>query len=364
MKQTNMKNHNFAVIMAGGVGSRFWPVSTQQNPKQFQDILGCGETLIQSTFRRLKRIVPFNQIYILTNAAYKETVLKQLPEIDEQQLVLEPAMRNTAPCILLAAMKIFKIDSEARMLVAPSDHWIQNMEEFQADMELAFQMAGESDKLVTFGIKPSMPSTGFGYIQYQPSSEEEIYKVDRFIEKPDFQTAVAFLLTGNYLWNSGIFVWKASVILQQFRVYLPVMYLLFSQGEEFYNTEKEQDFVNSEFEKAENISIDYGIIEKAAEVYVIPASFSWNDLGTWGSIQGELPQDTAGNTVVNSRFIARNSEGNIVRTTAEKIVFMEGLKDYMVLEDEGVLLIVPKKKEQEIKLIRQQVMQQYGTQLG
>ena len=209
-----------------------------------------------------------------------------------------------------------------------------------------------------------MPSTGFGYIQYQPSSEEEIYKVDRFIEKPDFQTAVAFLLTGNYLWNSGIFVWKASVILQQFRVYLPVMYLLFSQGEEFYNTEKEQDFVNSKFEKAENISIDYGIIEKAAEVYVIPASFSWNDLGTWGSIQGELPQDTAGNTVVNSRFIARNSEGNIVRTTAEKIVFMEGLKDYMVLEDEGVLLIVPKKKEQEIKLIRQQVMQQYGTQLG
>lgn len=359
-----MRNHNYAIIMAGGVGSRFWPVSKQTNPKQFQDILGSGSTLIQSTFNRLKKFIPATNIYVLTNDSYQEIVTKQLPEISREQLVLEPVMRNTAPCILLAALKIYKKDPDAKMLVAPSDHWIQTEEQFQKDMELAFLEAENSDKIITFGIPPTFPNTGYGYIQYSPSKSSKVYEVTRFTEKPDFQTAQQFVASGEYLWNSGIFIWKAASILKKFQKFLPEMYLLFSSGLKYFNTTEETEFLKFNFPKAENISIDYGIIEKAENVKVIPASFSWNDLGTWGSVQNELPCDKSKNTVVNSRFIPQEAEGNIIRTENDKIVFIDGLKDYMILENKDILVIAPKQKEQDIKQIRQNVIDTYGIHFG
>lgn len=359
-----MNIHNYAVIMAGGVGSRFWPVSKQNNPKQFQDILGCGKTLIQTTFDRLAKIIPSQNIFILTNDIYQDLVTTQLPQVTSEQIVAEPIMRNTAPCILLAAMKIYKKDPEANMLIAPSDHWIQQDEQFQNDIELAFEKLESGEKLITFGIPPTFPNTGYGYIKYDKETKAELSKVDAFTEKPDFQTAQSFINEGNYLWNSGIFVWKASTILEKFRTYLPDMYNLFNTGKLFYNTINEFRFLKSYYQFAENISIDYGIIEKSEEVYVIPASFSWNDLGTWCSLQNELPADEARNTVVNSRFISVDSTGNIVRTEKDKIVLVDGLNDFMILENQEVLLIVPKEKEQQIKQIRQNVIDTFGVHLG
>ncbi|WP_026933733.1 mannose-1-phosphate guanylyltransferase [Christiangramia echinicola] len=355
-----MRNNNYAVIMAGGVGSRFWPVSKETNPKQFQDILGSGKTLIQTTFDRLAKFIPAENIYILTNSIYQEIVLKQLPKISLDQIVMEPVMRNTAPCILLAAMKIYKKDPNATMLVAPSDHWIQQEDLYQNDMELAFAQAELTSNLITFGIRPNFPNTGYGYIQYENSAKELIFHVSRFTEKPDFQTAQNFIEQGNYLWNSGIFVWTAEAILQEFKVHLPEMHQLFEKGHHSYNNIAETDFLKSHYHLAENISIDYGIIEKAKNVKVVPASFCWNDLGTWCSLQDELPADNELNTVVNSRLIAMDATHNIVRTESDKVVLIEGLSDYMILENSEVLLIVPKRKEQQIKEVRQMVIDKYG----
>lgn len=359
-----MKNHNYAVIMAGGVGSRFWPVSTAENPKQFQDILGCGQTLIQATFTRLQKVVPKEHIFILTNKIYEATVLEQLPVVTPANIVCEPAMRNTAPCILLAALKIWKKDAEAKMLVAPSDHWIPQEDKFIHDIELAFNEIEQSDDLVTFGIPPTSPNTGYGYIQYDDSAHSNIFHVKRFTEKPNLENAKRFLQEGDYLWNSGIFAWRTDTILQSFQQFLPEMYQLFLNGFSFLNTCEEFSFLEENFSKAQNISIDFGIIEKASTVKVIPASFSWNDLGTWCSIQGELPQDAASNTVVNSRFIPEQASGNIIRTQAGKVVYIDGLKDYMILEEDNVLVIVPKQKEQEIKVIRQTVLEKFGASFG
>ena len=359
-----MKNHNYAVIMAGGVGSRFWPVSKQSNPKQFQDILGSGKTLIQNTFNRLNRFIPAENILVLTNAIYKDIVMEQLPEISSSQIVLEPIMRNTAPCILLAAMKIHKMDPDARMLVAPSDHWIQEEDLFEQDMCMAFEEAEKGERLITFGIKPHFPNTGYGYIQYDHKKTAQVYDVQRFTEKPDFQTAQSFLNQGNYLWNSGIFVWKAQTILNKFEKLLPDMFRLFKIGQEFYNKPHEANFLRSHYHYAENISIDYAIIENSEEVMVIPASFSWNDLGTWCSLEDELPGDAESNTVVNSRFIPVEATGNIIRTESNKVVLVDGLKDYMILENDEVLLIVPKEKEQQIKNIRNEVIERYGVQFA
>ncbi|THD67600.1 mannose-1-phosphate guanylyltransferase [Robertkochia marina] len=359
-----MKNHDYAVIMAGGVGSRFWPVSKQTNPKQFQDILGCGKTLIQTTYNRLSRFIPPSNIYILTNEIYESLVKEQLPEVTPEQIVMEPVMRNTAPCILLAAMKIFKRDAAARMLVAPSDHWIQTEANFQKDMKMALQASEDNQSLFTFGVRPCFPNTGYGYIEYQPDETRTIFNAIRFTEKPDFRTAQRFIYSGNYLWNSGIFVWKTSSILAKFKTYLPEMFSLFSKGRNVFNTVKEKSFLIANYHLAENISIDFGIIEKSKHIKVIPAGFSWNDLGTWGSLQDELPHDIDHNTVINSRFIPNEAKGNIIRTENKKVVYIEGLRDYMILENQEVLLIIPKNKEQEIKQIRQNVMSTHGLHLG
>ncbi|MDT0648966.1 mannose-1-phosphate guanylyltransferase [Autumnicola edwardsiae] len=359
-----MNSNYYAILMAGGVGSRFWPVSTSACPKQFQDILGAGETLIQTTFARLLKIVPQENIYILTNARYEETVKDQIPGIKQEQIVLEPVMRDTAPSILLAALKIQERNKDAKMIVAPSDHWIQGVDKFVDDLNFAFEAVDDSDKLVTLGIKPTFPNTGYGYIKFEQSEDKRLIPVEQFTEKPTFKRAEKFLEEGNYAWNAGIFIWNVSSIIKNFEKYLPEMFNLFQKGKDYWNTEEEQGFINDNYHLANKISIDYGIIEKAENVFMIPANFGWNDLGTWGSLQEQLPQDDAGNTVINARLLPFEAEGNIVRAEENKIVVLEGLKDYIVLENEQVLLIVPKKNEQAIKEIRQKAIEKFGDKLG
>jgi mannose-1-phosphate guanylyltransferase len=357
------KNY-FAVIMAGGVGSRFWPVSTSKFPKQFHDMLGIGETLLQHTYNRLAKVVPYEQILILTNQGYKELVKEQLPKINDEQIFLEPAMRNTAPCILLAALKIRKQNPDAVMLVAPSDHWIEDEEAFTRDIHLAFEEAAKKEILITLGIKPTFPNTGYGYIKYKEDKENKFQKVVKFTEKPNLVNAKKFLEDGNYLWNAGIFIWKASFIADSFLKYLPEMYHLFEIGSDKLNGPEEDNFIGSVYPQAENISIDFAIMEKSEFVYVLPATFDWNDLGTWGALYGELDKDDQKNAVVNAQLISNEAKDNIIYTNRPKVVVVDGLEDYIIVDDEDVLLIVPKEKEQEIKEIRARVMEKFGKNLG
>lgn len=345
-----MNNHYYAVIMAGGVGSRFWPVSTQENPKQFHDMLGIGESLIQNTFSRLKKIIPKENILVATNAKYKDLVLKHLEEISEKQLLLEPVMRNTAPCVLYSALKISNLDPKAVIVIAPSDHFIANTEEFVNNIRTAFDACEKEDILMTLGIKPSNPNTGYGYIKYIEGSDK-IKKVKDFTEKPDLQTAKQFLSDGSYLWNAGIFVWSVKSILNSFKNNLGEMYRLLARGEKDWNTESEDDFIQVNYEKAENISIDYGIMEGAKNVYVLPVDFGWNDLGTWGSLFDKLPKDNSNNAIVNARSVFIDSANNMVRTQKNKEIIIKGLSDYIIVETEDKIMILPKSDEQEIKQI-------------
>jgi len=360
-----MKNNNhYAILMAGGIGSRFWPVSTTKDPKQFQDILGVGSTLIQTTFHRLAKIMPTENIIILTHKDYKKTVKEQIPQVKDEQIVLEPEMRNTAPSILLGALKIRKMNKEALILVAPSDHWIQGDVEFQQNIEEAFAIVSKEDKLITLGIEPTFPNTGYGYIKYKKEETQEAKPVLKFTEKPSFKKAETFLEEGNYLWNAGIFIWSANFILESFRKYHPEPFRLFESGKDFYNTDKEQEFLDENYHKAQNVSIDYAIMEKSDSVYVIPAKFKWNDLGTWKSIEDELPQDEYNNTMVNGRLLPLDSTGNIINTQNSKLVVLDGLKDFIVVESDKVLLIAPKKKIQEIKVLREKTIEKFGEDLG
>ncbi|WP_424495135.1 mannose-1-phosphate guanylyltransferase [Salinimicrobium sp. GXAS 041] len=358
-----MDNNNFAVLMAGGVGSRFWPVSTTSHPKQFRDLLGTGETLIQTTYKRLNRLVPAENIFILTNEIYKELVQQQLPGLSAEQIVLEPVMRNTAPAVLLAALKIYKKNRDAVMIMAPSDHWIEDEAAFIDDVELGFKTCREDKKIITLGIKPTFPNTGYGYIQYEETAEK-VKAVKNFTEKPSFEVARNFIAQGNYDWNAGIFIWSAGFILDSFRRNLPEMFSLFSKGEEEFNSVGEAEFIKENYSAAENISIDYGILEKENNIFVISAGFDWNDLGTWGSLYNELDKDSNKNAVLEARLLARNSRGNIVSSDSGKVVVLDDLENYIVIDEKEVLLIVPKEKEQEIKQIRGQVQQDFGNHLG
>jgi mannose-1-phosphate guanylyltransferase len=360
-----MKENNFAMLMAGGVGSRFWPVSTAAHPKQFRDLLGKGETLIQTTFKRLTKLIPSQNIYILTNEIYQDLVKEQLPEVNEEQIILEPVMRNTAPAVLLAALKINKKNKDAVMIMAPSDHWIEDEAAFCEDVETAFTAARGEDRIITLGIKPTFPNTGFGYIKFDPQEEGKVKKVDVFTEKPSYELAKAFLEKGDHLWNAGIFIWSADYIIRAFKKNLPEMYRIFAGDLEVLNTSGENNFIRNTYPAAENISIDYGILEKEkGTIYVIPASFDWNDLGTWGSVYTESAKDEQENAVLNARLYSENSSGNIVTTASNKVVVVDGLRDYIIVDEHEVLLIVPKQKEQEIKSIREKVQGKFGNNLG
>ncbi len=360
-----MKNKNYyAILMAGGVGSRFWPVSTKNFPKQFHDMLGTGDTLIQKTFNRLAKLIPEENIFILTNERYNDLVFEQLPSVTKRQVVLEPAMRNTAPCILYASLKIQKENKNAVMIVAPSDHWIEDEDAFSNNVQTAFDYCESNDALMTLGITPTFPNTGYGYIEYNKSSEEEIKPVNQFREKPDYETAKSFLAQGNFLWNAGIFMWSAKSVVAAFQRNQPELYQLFESGYNVYNTEFEDDFIKDNYPKAENISVDYALMEKSNNVCVIPATFDWNDLGTWGSLYDKLDKDANENAVVNARVLAEDASGNMIRSKKDKIVVVDGLKDYIIVDKDEVLLIFPKAKEQDIKKVLQNVKANFGEEYG
>ncbi|WP_194766149.1 mannose-1-phosphate guanylyltransferase [Tamlana sp. I1] len=359
-----MKKNYYAILMAGGVGSRFWPISTEEFPKQFHDMLGTGDTLIQKTFHRLAKLIPKENIFILTNARYNDLVLEQLPEVTQRQVVLEPAMRNTAPCILYASLKIQKENPDAVMIVAPSDHWIEDEQTFSKNVEQAFEFCSKNDALMTLGIQPTFPNTGYGYIEYDKSSAEAIKSVNQFREKPDYETAKGFISQGNFLWNAGIFMWSVKTVVDTFKKNQPDLFALFESGISAYNTNLEADFIEETYPKAENISVDYAIMEKSSNVYVIAAEFDWNDLGTWGSLYDKLDKTENGNAVVNARVLPEDASGNMIRTKKDKIVVVDGLNDYIIVDKEEVLLIFPKSKEQDIKKVLQNVKNKFGEHYG
>ena len=346
-----MNKNYYAILMAGGVGSRFWPVSTSDFPKQFHDMLGCGETLLQKTFSRLAKLIPSDNIFILTNEKYNSIVLEQLPLIKQEQVVLEPAMRNTAPCILYASLKIKKRNPDAIMVVAPSDHWIEDENAFIENLKMSFDFCSQEDVMMTLGIKPTFANTGYGYIEFDKSENNLIKKVSQFIEKPNYATAKEYLNQGNFLWNGGIFIWSVKTILAAFQEFQPQMNALFFEGYECYNEVNEEEFISKNYELSENISIDYAVLEKAKNVYVLPATFDWNDLGTWGSLYDKLPKDDNNNAIVNATVLLDNASNNMIRSEKTKLIVIDGLNDYIVVDNDDVLLIYPKEKEQEIKSI-------------
>lgn len=357
-----MNKNYYAILMAGGVGSRFWPVSTQDFPKQFHDMLGTGDTLIQKTFSRLSKLIPKENIFILTNERYNNLVFEQLPEVTQRQVVLEPAMRNTAPCILYASLKIQKENPNALMIVAPSDHWIENEDAFTNNVEQAFEFCRTHDALMTLGIKPTFPNTGYGYIEYDKMAMSAIKPVNQFREKPDYETAKTFIEKGNFLWNAGIFIWSVTSVIDAFRNNQSDLFKLFESGITSYNTEKEAKFIAENYAKADNISVDYAIMEASKNVFVLPATFDWNDLGTWGSLYDKLSKDSSNNAVVNAKTLTENATGNMIRTQGKKLVVIDGLNDYIVVDKDEVLLIFPKSKEQDIKDTLKRVKDNFGDQ--
>jgi mannose-1-phosphate guanylyltransferase len=327
-------------------------------------MLGTGDTLLQKTFQRLNKLIPTENIFILTNEKYNDLVLQQLPEVKQKQVVLEPAMRNTAPCILYASLKIQKLNPDAVMIVAPSDHWIEDETAFTQNVQQAFQFCEQNDALMTLGIKPTFPNTGYGYIECGNASAENISEVIQFREKPDYNTAKQFLAQGNFLWNAGIFMWSASSVINAFKNNQPELFQHFNKGMDLYNTDAEAKFIEENYAKAENISVDYAIMESSKNVYVIPATFDWNDLGTWGSLYDKLDKDQNQNAVVNAKTLVEDASGNMIRTSKEKVVVVDGLNDYIIVDKDEVLLIFPKTKEQDIKKVLQNVKNTFGEHYG
>ncbi|MEI6172831.1 MAG: mannose-1-phosphate guanylyltransferase [Bacteroidota bacterium] len=358
--------HNYCVIMAGGIGARFWPMSRTSHPKQFIDILGTGETLIQQTYNRFKRICPKENIYIVTNEIYKKLVQTQIPEIKSQQILLEPSRRNTAPCVAYANYCILERDPEARIVVAPSDHIILKEDTFLHNIETALQAAAENDWLLTLGIRPSRPDTGYGYIQYVDGKkhaypkEKHLKKVKTFTEKPNLELAETFLQCGDFLWNSGIFIWSLKSIMKAFETHLPDVDALFKKGIGKYGTREEKAFIAGTYTICKSISLDYGVMEPASNVYVLASDFGWSDLGTWGSLYENRPKDENGNTVVGKNVMLYDSSNCIINMPKEKVVVLEGLNDYIVVESENVLLVCRKTDEQQIRQYVNDVMLEKG----
>ena len=341
------------MIMAGGIGARFWPMSRTSHPKQFIDILGTGETLIQQTFRRFKKVCPGENIYVVTNDIYFDLVRQQIPEMMPDQILLEPSRRNTAPCVAYANFRILGRDPEARIVVAPSDHIILKEDIFISNIKSALEAASDHDWLLTLGIRPSRPDTGYGYIQYIEGTvyakDPHIRRVKTFTEKPNLDLAITFLKCGDFLWNSGIFIWSVKSIMKAFEEHLPEVDVLFKKGIKVYNTSKEKAFIRDTYTICKSISIDYGVMEKASNVYVLAADFGWSDLGTWGSLFENRPKDKHSNTVVGKNVILYDSTNCIVNMPNDKVVVLEGLTDYIVVESDNVLLVCRKADEQQIR---------------
>ena len=347
------KTNNHLVIMAGGVGSRFWPMSTAEKPKQFIDVLGVGKTLIQLTVERFGDLVTPENIWVVTNQKYAPIVEEQLPNIPKTNILCEPCRRNTAPCIAYVSWRIKSNDPKANIVVTPSDHIVTDIAEFQRVIKECMRFTSETDAIVTLGMKPNRPETGYGYIQADLSTSslrnKEIYRVDSFREKPDLKTAEEYIKKNYYFWNAGIFIWNVNTIVNAFRIYQPSMAKIFESMMSVYGTEKEQAFIDERFPECENISVDYAIMEKAEEIFVCPADFGWSDLGTWGSLHGHSKKDLYGNATIGQDINLIESHNCIVHTTQEKKVVIQGLDGYIVAEKDDILLICKLSEEQRIK---------------
>ena len=353
MNSVNKINHSHLVIMAGGIGSRFWPMSTPERPKQFVDVLGTGRTFIQMTVDRFKGILPAENVWVVTSQAYKDIIAEQLPEVPCGNILLEPCRRNTAPCIAYAAWRIKSIDPKATIVVSPSDHLVLDTPEFQRVVKSAMDFASTSDAIVTLGMKPTRPETGYGYIQTDmscPSARnKEIYRVDSFREKPDLATAEKYIRKPNMLWNAGIFIWNVSTIVNALRVYAPEINEVFENLLPLYGTDKEQEAINENFPKCESISVDYAILEKSEEIYCFPANFGWSDLGTWGSLRENVKRDNNGNAVIGNNVQTYETRDCVIHCCEEHRVVVQGLDGYIVAEKDNTLLICKLSEEQRIK---------------
>ena len=345
--------NNHLVIMAGGVGSRFWPMSTTEKPKQFIDVMGIGKSLLQLTVERFKTIVDAENVWVVTNKNYADTVAEQLPDMPRDHILCEPCRRNTAPCIAYVSWRIKSRDPKANIVVSPSDHVVMDVPEFRRVVSECLKFTGESDAIVTLGMKPTRPETGYGYIQANLSASslrnKEIYRVDSFREKPDLETAKQYISQKNYFWNAGIFIWNVSTIVNAFRVYQPQLSKIFESLLPIYGTPKEQEEIDRLFPECENISVDYAIMEKAEEIFVCPADFGWSDLGTWGSLHQQSRRDLYGNACIGSDISLYESHNCIVHTVQEKKVVIQGLDGYIVAENDDTLLICKLSEEQRIK---------------
>jgi len=339
--------------MAGGVGSRFWPMSTPECPKQFIDVFGTGRTFIQMTYDRFKGIVDPENVWVVTSEKYADIVKEQLPEIPSGNVLLEPCRRNTAPCIAYVSWRIKARNPKANLVITPSDHLVTDVIEFQRVINSALQFTSETDSIVTLGMRPTRPETGYGYIQAdlnEPSlRNKEIFRVDSFREKPDLKTAKEYIRNGEYYWNSGIFIWNVNTIISALRVYQPELNVIFEQLLPIYGTDREQAIINEEFPKCDNISIDYAVMEKADEIFVFPANFGWSDVGTWGSLHTLANHDEHANNAIGSNISFYESKNCVVHTTQERKVVIQGLDGYIVAEKDNTLLICKLEEEQRIK---------------
>ena len=344
---------NHLVIMAGGVGSRFWPMSTAECPKQFIDVLGVGKTLLQLTVERFGSLIKPENVWVVTNQKYADTVAEQLPDIPRNHILCEPCRRNTAPCIAYVSWRIKAMDPKANIVVTPSDHVVMNVQEFQRVIKDCMKFTTDTDAIVTLGMKPNRPETGYGYIQAnlarQSLRNKEIFRVDTFREKPDLETARQYIQKPNFFWNAGIFIWNVHTIVNAFRMYQPSLARIFESMLPVYGTDKEQDAINERFPECENISVDYAIMEKADEIFVCPADFGWSDLGTWGSLHQQTHKDLYGNALIGPGITMYESHNCIVHTTQEKQVVVQGLDGYIVAENNDTLLICKLSEEQRIK---------------
>ena len=349
-----MNENNYLVILAGGAGSRFWLISSEELPKQFLDILGCGRTLIQLTLERFNGLIPKENVWVVTAEKYREIVMEQLPEIPSSNILCEPCRRNTAPCICYVSWKIKKLNTKANIVVSPSDHLVVDIQAFQSAIDDSLSFAAETDAVVTLGLKPTRPETGYGYIKadltYSSSRKHNIFRVDEFKEKPTLEVAKEYIQSPNYLWNSGIFIWNVNTIINAFRVYEPEVSSIFEGLMPYYGTDKEQNKIDESYPQCKNISVDYAILEKAEEIFVFPASFSWSDLGTWNSLREQSDMDKYGNVCIGDNIKLYDTYNTIVHTCNKKEVIVEGLDGYVVAEKEGKLLVCRLSEEQRIKL--------------
>lgn len=352
--------NNYCVIMSGGIGSRFWPFSREARPKQFLDFFGTGRSLLQMTVDRFRKILPVENIYIVTNKEYAQMVLDELPELGSNQILLEPMRRNTAPCIAFATYHINSFNPDANIVVAPSDHLILKEDDFLSIIQKAFSFVEKHNTLLTLGIRPSRPETGYGYIQMSEEQLDGVTKVKVFTEKPNLELAKVFYESGEFLWNSGIFIWNNRTILNAFHQYLPEITNRFDQGLDSFGTDNEKAFIDENFPFCPNISIDYGVMEKATNVYVQAADFGWSDLGTWGSLYEISDKDENANATLIAETLFFDSSENVVTLPAGKLAVLQGLDGYIVAEADGVLLICKKEEEQRIKQFVADVKLKYG----